>query len=82
MFGEYYVAKCVKVDLFFVPVLPTDIITIKSEDVKKTNPQLQNIIVKYARPIFDPDICFKKFYANLTWDKNKNDLLKSVINKY
>ena len=82
MFGEYYVAKGVKVDVFFVPVLPTEIITIKSEDLKKTNPQLQNIIVKYARPIFDPDICFKKFYANLTWDKNKNDLLKSVINKY
>ena len=82
MFGEYFVAKGVKVDVFFVPVLPTDIITIKSEDLKKINQQLQNIIVKYARPIFDPDICFKKFYANLTWDKNKNDLLKSVINKY
>ena len=82
MFGEYFVAKGVKVDVFFVPVLPTDIITIKSEDLKKVNQQLQNIIVKYARPIFDPDICFKKFYANLTWDKNKNDLLKSVINKY
>ena len=37
MFGEYYVAKGVKVDVFFVPVLPTEIITIKSEDLKKTN---------------------------------------------
>ena len=82
MFAEYFTAKGVKVDVFFVPVLPTDIITIKSEDLKKINPQLQNIIVKYARPIYDQDICFKKFYSNLTWDKNKNDLLKSVINKY
>ena len=37
MFGEYYIAKGVKVDVFFVPVLPTEIITIKSEDLKKTN---------------------------------------------
>ena len=82
MFGEYYVAKGQKVDVFFVPVLPTDIISIKSDDLKKVNQQLQNIIVKYARPIFDVDICFRKFYKNLTWDKNKTDLLKSVINKY
>ena len=41
-----------------------------------------SFIIKYARPIFEPDLCYKKFYANLTWDKNKNDLLKSVINKY
>ena len=82
MFGEYYVAKGQKVDVFFVPVLPTDIISIKAEDLKKVNQQLHNIIVKYARPIFDSDICFRKFYKNLTWDKNKNELLKSVINKY
>ena len=82
MFGEYYVAKGVKVDVFFVPVLPTDIITIKSEDLKKINPQLQNIIIKYARPIFEHDFCYKKFYSNINLDKNKNDLLKSVINKY
>ncbi len=81
MFGEYYVAKGQKVDVFFVPVLPTDIISIKADDLKKVNQQLQNIIVKYARPIFDEDICFRKFYKNLTWDKNKKDLLKSVINK-
>ena len=73
MFGEYYVAKGQKVDVFFVPVLPTDIISIKSDDLKKVNQQLQNIIVKYARPIFDVEICFRKFYKNLTWDKNKTD---------
>ena len=82
MFGEYYVANLQNVDVYFVPILPTDIVSIKSEDLKKINPQLQNIIVKYAKPILDIDSCFRKLYKNLIWDRNKANLLKSVVNKY
>lgn len=81
MYGEFYASKGRKIDVYFLPVLPTDIISIKTDDLKKVNPQLQETISKYAKPIYDQDIAFRKLYANLSWDKTKNGLLNSVVNK-
>ena len=81
MYGEYYAAKGRKIDVYFLPVLPTDVITIKTEDLKKVNPQLQDTICKYAKPIYDEDVAFRKLYGNLNWNKTKTGLLNSVVNK-
>lgn len=81
MYGEYYAAKGRKIDVYFLPILPTDVITIRTEDLKKVNPQLQETICKYAKPIFDEDVAFRKLYSNLNWNKTKHGLLNSVINK-
>jgi cAMP-dependent protein kinase regulator len=81
MYGEYYAAKNKKIDVYFLPILPTDVITIKTDDLKKINPQLHETILKYARPIYDPDIAFRKLYTNLNWDKDKAGLLNWVVNK-
>ena len=81
MYGEYFAALGRRVDVYFLPILPTDVITIKTDDLKKVNPQLQETIVKYARPIYEPDIAFRKLYANMNWEKSKKGLLNMVVNK-
>ena len=62
MYGEYFAALGKRVDVYFLPILPTDVITIKTDDLKKVNPQLQETIIKYAHIItFMPHIyCLKK----------------------
>lgn len=81
MYAEYYVARGRKINVYLLPVLPTDIITIHLDDLKKVNPQLQETIVKYAKPIFDEDIVYSKLYQNLCWNKTKSGLLNSALNK-
>jgi hypothetical protein len=81
MFAEYYAAQSKRLDIYFLPVLPTEIITIKTEEFKKINNCLNDAIKKFSCPIFDPDRVFKKLYQTLVWKKNKSKLLHNVLNK-
>jgi hypothetical protein len=81
MFAEYYAAKTKRIDIFLLPTLPTEIITIRIEDFKKINPTLNDAIVKFSAPVFQSDRVFKKLHKNLVWNKEKGNLLFNVFKK-
>jgi hypothetical protein len=81
MYAEYYAAQSKRIDIYFLPILPTEIITIKTEELKKINICLNDAIKKFSCPVFDPDRVFKKLYQTLVWKKNKSKLLHNVLNK-
>jgi hypothetical protein len=81
MFAEYYSAQSKRLDIYFLPVLPTEIITIKTDELKKINPSLNEAIKKFSCPIFDADRVFKKLYQTLLWKENKSKLLNNLLNK-
>lgn len=81
MFVEHYSSKSKRIDIFLLPILPTEIITIRVEDLKKINMGLHNNIVKFSGPIYEMDRSFRKLYKNLAWKNTKNDLLYDVLQK-
>jgi cAMP-dependent protein kinase regulator len=81
MFAEFYAAKSKKLEIFLLPTLPSEIITIKVDDFKKVNPNLQNAILTFSGPIFDSERVFKRFQKNLVWKKTKSNLLYNCLKK-
>ena len=81
MMCEFYAIKTRKLDIFILPILPAQVITIKVDDFKKINPYLNDIIEKFAIPILDWDRIFKKFYKNINWKNYKNKLLVDAFTK-
>jgi len=81
MFNEYYAARAKRIDVYLLPVQPTEIITIKVDDLKKINPVLNEAIVKFSTSIYNQDRIFSKFYKSLCWKKTKKQLLFNVLNK-
>jgi len=81
MMCEYYAIKQKKIDIFILPILPAQVITIKVEDFKKINPYLNDIIEKFSLPILDWERIFKKFFKNINWKNYKNKLLVDAFTK-
>jgi len=81
MIGEYYASRMFKTDVNFLSLLPCDLVHIKCDDLKKINPKLNDAILKYSIPVFEPDRIFSKLYKNLSWNNNKKVLLKQALSK-
>jgi len=81
MVCEYYASICKKIDLYLLPVLPTEVVLIKTEDFKNICPELSFAIKEYSCPVFETKRSFKKLYRTLKWKREKKDLLGSVIKR-
>jgi hypothetical protein len=81
MFGEFYVSNSKRVDVHFIPNLPSEILLIKSEDLQMINPSLHEAIVRFSCPIFDQDRAFRKLHQTLVWKYNKKKLLVEALQK-
>ena len=79
--GEYYATNIKKIDVFLIPHLPTDIVTINAEFINQINPKLYSAIKKYSAPIFEDDRVFRKLYRNLMWKSDKRSLLSNIKKK-
>ena len=79
MVCEYYASKSRKIDVFLLPVLPTEIYSIKTDEFKEIFPEISTAIKEYSRPIFESKRIFKKLYNTLKWENRKKDLLKTNI---
>lgn len=81
MFCEFYAIKGRKLDVYIMPTLPTQILYISTVDFKKINPNLTNLIEKFAIPIFDSERVLTKLYDNIIWKNSKKKLLFNAFNK-
>jgi hypothetical protein len=64
-----------------MPTLPTQILYISTVDFKKINPNLTNLIEKFAIPIFDSERVLTKLYDNIIWKNSNKKLLFNAFNK-
>jgi len=81
MFCEYYAIKELKLDVFIMPTLPSQILYINKADFKKINPNLTGLIEKFAIPIYDSERILTKLYDNIIWKNSKKKLLYNAFNK-
>ena len=81
MFCEFYAIKGRKLDVYIMPTLPTQVLFISVLDFKKINPNLSNLIEKFALPIYDSDRVLTKLYDNIIWKNSKKKLLFDAFNK-
>ena len=81
MFCEFYAIKGRKLDVYIMPTLPTQVLFISVLDFKKINPNLSNLIEKFALPIYDSDRVLTKLYDNIIWKNSKKKLLYDAFNK-
>lgn len=81
MVCEYYACKSQKIDVYLLPTLPTEVITIKTDEFKEIAPDLSNAIREYSRPVFEAKRVYKKLHKTLKWKTEKQDLLSNALNK-
>jgi hypothetical protein len=81
MFCEYYAIKELKLDVYIMPTLPSQILYINKADFKKINPNLSGLIEKFAIPIYDSERILTKLYDNIIWKNSKKKLLYNAFNK-
>jgi hypothetical protein len=79
MVCEYYASKSRKIDVFLLPVLPTEIYTIKTDEFREIFPDISEAIKEYSRPIFESKRVFRKLYLSIKWSNAKKDLLKKNV---
>jgi hypothetical protein len=78
MFGEYYAVKGKKLDVYFVATQPSELFTIKTDEMKSINPEVFTMINKLSLPVYNEDRVFINFHKNLTWKLEKKNLLKHI----
>lgn len=81
MVAEYYACKSKRIDIYLLPILPTEVISIRVDDFKQINPVLNEVIAKFSAPILDEDRVYRKLYRNLIWKKSKKNLLFNALKK-
>jgi hypothetical protein len=81
MFAEYFAARYKRLDVYFLPVLPTEIISINVSELNKINSSLNQAIHKFACPINNTTRIFQKLYQTIIWKDKKSKLLFDVLHK-
>jgi hypothetical protein len=79
MVGEYYASKSKKIDVFLLPVLPTEIYSIRTDEFREIFPDIDKAIKEYSRPIFESKRIFRKLHNSMKWNNTKKDLLKMNV---